>query len=282
MPLVLYHHPKTAKYFTQTIAPGISIDMVYIPGGTFLMGSPDNEEDRQPSEGPQHSVTVPNFFMGKYPVTQAQWKAVVDRTQSIKRDLNLTPSNFKGDDLPVESVSWLDAEEFCLRLSKLCDRNYQLPSEAQWEYACRAGTTTPFHCGNTISSDIANYRAQDWKIEETTYSGKYSQGELGEFRKTTIPVGSLKLANQFGLYDMHGNVWEWCLDHWHENYQKAPTDSSEWLDTKASENTSRVRRGGSWDNFPGDCRSASRNRYYSDYGSDFISFRLLSPIRDLP
>jgi formylglycine-generating enzyme required for sulfatase activity len=282
MPLILRRHPKTAKYFTQAIGPGVSIDMVYIPGGTFLMGAPDNEEGREPHEGPQHSVTVPDFFMGKYPVTQAQWRAVADRTQSIKRDLNPSPSHFKGDDLPVENVIWLEAEEFCLRLSKLSDRNYQLPSEVQWEYACRGGTTTPFHSGNTTSSDIANYRAQDWKIGVTTYPGKYDQGALGEFREKTTPVGLLKLANPFGLYDMHGNVWEWCLDHWHDDYQTAPTDGSAWIDAETSERALKVLRGGSWYISPKNCRSASRGGSFSDERSTDLGFRLLSPARILP
>ncbi|NJM48155.1 MAG: formylglycine-generating enzyme family protein [Alkalinema sp. RU_4_3] len=279
----LRRHSKTAKYFTQTIAPSVSIDMVYISGSTFLMGSPDDEEDRQPSEGPQHPVTVPDFFMGKYPVTQAQWQAVVDRTQSIKRDLKSSPSHFKGNDnLPVESVSWLDAEEFCLRLSKLGDREYRLPSEAQWEYACRAGTSTPFHFGNTISADIANYRAQDCKIGDSSYSGKYGQGSLGEFREKTTPVGSFKLANQFGLYDMHGNIWEWCLDDWHNDYKTAPIDGSAWTNVDETKNSLKVLRGGSWSNIPWDCRSASRDRNSSDDRINEVGFRLCSPARILP
>jgi formylglycine-generating enzyme required for sulfatase activity len=282
MPLVLHRHSRTSRYFTQPIAPGISIDMVFIPGGTFLMGSPDNEEDRQPSEGPQHSVTVPGFFMGKYPVTQAQWKAVIDRTQPIKRNLQPVPSSFKGDDLPVDSVSWLDVEEFCLRLSESCDREYRLPSEAQWEYACRAGTTTPFHFGNTISSDIANYRAQDWEIGGSTYSGKYGQGSLGEFRQETMAVGSLKLANQFGLYDMHGNVWEWCLDDWQDNYKTTSADGSAQIDTNENEKNLKVLRGGSWLHNPRNCRSASRDRTSSGDRSNRIGFRLCSPARIFP
>ncbi len=282
MPLVLRRHSKTAKYFTQTIGPGVSIDMVQIEGGTFLMGSPETEEERQSNEGPQHSVTVPDFFMGKYPVTQAQWKAVVDRTQAINCDLKPSPSHFKGDDLPVENISWLEAEEFCLRLSESGDREYRLPSEAQWEYACRAGTTTPFHFGNTISSDIANYRAQDLEIGGSTYSGKYAQGSLGEFREETTPVGSLKLANQFGLYDMHGNIWEWCLDDWHNDYKTAPIDGSAWTDVDETEKPLKVLRGGSWLNDPRNCRSASRSRNSSDDRDYEFGFRLSSPARILP
>jgi formylglycine-generating enzyme required for sulfatase activity len=277
MALVLQRRPATAKYFTQEITKGVSIDMVYIPGGTFEMGSPETEEGHQSNASPQHTVKVPTFFMGKYPVTQAQWKAVADRLPQINHKLNPKPSKFDGNNYPVENVSWHDAIEFCARLSKLSDRKYSLPSEAQWEYACRAGTTTPFHFGETIDSSIANYRAGD-----SLGVGKYGKGELGEFRSKTAPVGSFKVANAFGLYDMHGNVWEWCMDHWHDSYINAPTDGSAWLDENSSKNVERVLRGGSWYGFPRDCRSASRVRYWADNRNDFIGFRLLSPARILP
>jgi formylglycine-generating enzyme required for sulfatase activity len=280
--LILQRRSKTAKYFTQEIRNGVSIDMVQIPGGTFDMGSPETEEGRQSSESPQHQVTLPAFFMGKYPITQAQWRSVVSSTTQVKRKIDLEPSNFDGDDLPVEKVSWLDAEEFCLRLSKLSDREYRLPTEAEWEYACRAGTTTPFHFGATIGSDIANYRAQDLEGGKTNYPGKYGPGELGKFRETTTSVGSFKIANRFGLYDMHGNVWEWCLDHWHDSYADAPEDGSAWLDLSAEENAPRVLRGGSWDDYPANCRSASRDWHYAAYRLIVIGFRLVSPARILP
>jgi formylglycine-generating enzyme required for sulfatase activity len=281
MPLLLQRHPKTAKYFTQDIRNGVSIDMVQIPGGIFEMGSPETEEGHQSRESPQHPVTLPTFFMGKYPVTQAQWRSVVSSTTQVKRKIDPEPSNFEGDDLPVEQVSWLDAEEFCLRLSKLSDREYRLPTEAEWEYACRAGTTMPFHFGETIGSDIANYRAQDWELGGTTYPGKYGPGELGKFRETTTPVGSFKIANRFGLYDMHGNVWEWCLDHWHDSYADAPEGGSAWLDLSAEENALRVLRGGSWLDTPAACRSASRIRYNAVNRLNYFGFRLVSPARIL-
>jgi formylglycine-generating enzyme required for sulfatase activity len=275
--LILQRHSKTAKYFTQEIRNGVSIDMVQIPGGSFMMGSLETEEGRQSSESPQHPVTLPTFFMGKYPVTQAQWRSVVSSTTQIKRAINPDPSNFKGYELPVEQVSWLDAEEFCLRLSKLSDREYRLPTEAEWEYACRAGTTTPFHFGAMIGSDIANYRAQDWEVGKTTYSGK-----LGEFRNQTTPVGSFNVANRFGLYDMHGNVWDWCLDHWHDSYKGAPEDGSAWLDLDPEEDARRVLRGGSWDNVvPANCRSASRYGFNADHRDIDLGFRLVSPARIL-
>jgi formylglycine-generating enzyme required for sulfatase activity len=254
--------------------------MVYIPAGNFQMGSPEDEQGRSSDESPQHLVSVPAFCMGKYPITQAQWRVVAGLSQ-VKHPLELEPSNFKGDDLPVEQVSWLDAEEFCLRLSAHTQREYRLPSEAEWEYACRAGTTTPFHFGQTISSEIANYRAQDWEINDKTYSGKYGAGELGEFREKTTPVGSFKVANNFGLFDMHGNVWEWCQDNWHSSYQDAPRDASAWLDSESSKSANRVLRGGSWTFIPEYCRSAFR--YYSDpVDRDLIiGFRVVLPARTL-
>ncbi len=200
-----------AYAYTETLPAGLNLEMVAIPSGKFIMGAPEDEAERNRSEGPQHEVTVPPFFMGKYPVTQAQWRMVAQLPQ-VERELDPNPAYFTGDDRPVERVSWLDAEEFCLRLSAVAGRKYRLPTEAEWEYACRAGTTTPFHFGNTLSKRVANY---DYKRQETT------------------PVGSFAVANAFGLYDMHGNVWEWCLDHWHETYEGAPTDGSAWLDADA-------------------------------------------------
>jgi formylglycine-generating enzyme required for sulfatase activity len=279
--LSLQRYSDKARYFTQHIGNKVSIDMVQIPGGSFMMGSPETEEGHESNESPQHLVTLPSFFMGKYPVTQAQWRSVVSSTTQVKRSIDPEPSNFDGDDLPVEQVSWLDAEEFCLRLSKLSDREYRLPSEAEWEYACRAGTATPFHFGATIGSDIANYRAQDWELGGTTYPGKYGPGELGKFRETTTPVGSFKIANRFGLYDMHGNVWEWCLDHWHDSYADAPEDGSAWLDLSAEENAPRVLRGGSWYYYPAYCRSASRLGVNADDRFDTVGFRVVSPARIL-
>jgi formylglycine-generating enzyme required for sulfatase activity len=272
MALVLQHRKATAKYFTQSIAPDIQIDMVYIPGGTFEMGSPETEERRASDEGPQHTVTLPAFFMGKYPVTQAQWQAVVDRTPQITRQLDPQPSGLSGNDHPVERVSWDDAIEFCARLSRLSDREYTLPSEAQWEYACRAGTVTPFHFGGTIDTAIANYDG----------NRTYGEGKKGSYREKTTPVGSFEVANAFGLYDMHGNVWEWCMDHWHGNYTNSPNNGSAWIDQETSENVRRVLRGGSWFNYPGACRSAVRDRFDAAYRNTNIGFRLISPARILP
>jgi formylglycine-generating enzyme required for sulfatase activity len=280
MPLTLQRSSSRAQYYTQTIIEGIGIDMVLIPGNSFQMGASEKEEGFFADEAPQHPVTVQSFCMGRYPVTQAQWAAIATLAQ-IKRHLAPQPSNFSGNDLPVEQVSWLDAEEFCLRLSRHTKQEYRLPTEAEWEYACRAGTTTPFHFGKTISSEVANYCAQDREIEGKTYPGKYGAGQLGEFRRKTTPVGSFKVANRFGLSDMHGNSWEWCQDHWHSNYEGAPKDGSAWINLNAEENDPRVLRGGSWHYSPRNCRSAVRYHHIPDNRSDLIGFRVVSRARTL-
>jgi formylglycine-generating enzyme required for sulfatase activity len=249
-----------AEVMTENIGNGVSLEMVKIPGGRFLMGSPETEVKRNDDEGPQHYVNVPEFFMGKYTVTQAQWQAVMGNN----------PSRFKGKNRPVENVSWNDATKFCQKLSKKTGRDYRLPSEAEWEYACRAGTKTPFYFGETINTDLANYRGTD--NEEYGLSGSYGRGPKGEYRKQTTDVGDFP-PNSFGLYDMHGNVWEWCADEWHDNYDGAPTDGSVWLDGNKQRS---LVRGGSWDENPFMCRSAHRN--YSDRRdvlNDFAGFRLV-------
>ncbi|KPQ32126.1 MAG: Formylglycine-generating enzyme, required for sulfatase activity, contains SUMF1/FGE domain [Phormidesmis priestleyi Ana] len=244
------------QYYEEPIAEGVrSLEMMRIPAGSFLMGSPDNELERFPDEGTQHKVALSQFFMAKYPITQAQWRGVAAMPQ-VKRELNPEPSNFKGELLPVEQVSWYEAVEFCDRLTIYTDRQYRLPTEAEWEYACRAGTTTPFHFGETITTDLANYCGEDRKIGETDYSGSYGAGPNGEYRQKTTLVDQFDVANAFGLCDMHGNVWEWCQDHWHKNYEGAPTDGSAWLTN--DEEANRVLRGGSWSSYPWDCRSAYR------------------------
>ncbi|NJL49374.1 MAG: formylglycine-generating enzyme family protein [Leptolyngbyaceae cyanobacterium SM2_5_2] len=192
--------------------------MVAIPAGTFLMGSPEDEPQRYGSESPQHEVTVEAFFMGRYPITQAQWRTVAAWPQ-VERELNANPSRFKDDDRPVERVSWYDATEFCARLSAYTGREYRLPAEAEWEYACRAGTTTPFHFGETIATELANYRGTEW--EEVGGSGSYGDGPKGEYREETTPVDHVEGANAFGLSDMHGNAtfsrraWERDRDRSH-------------------------------------------------------------------
>ncbi|WP_082127268.1 SUMF1/EgtB/PvdO family nonheme iron enzyme [Calothrix sp. 336/3] len=247
-----------ARYFIETLENGIDLEMVYIPGGTFIMGSPEGEKESYYDERPQHQVTVPAFYMGKYQVTQAQWQAVA-KLPKIERDLNPEPSSFKGENRPVEFVSWYDAVEFCARLSKATGKEYRLPSEGEWEYACRGGTTTPFHFGETITSQLANYNASD---AEYTYAEEL----VGEYREETILVGSFP-PNAFGLYDMHGNVWEWCADPWHGNYEEAPQDGSVWLDN--GNNNRSPLRGGSWGDNSCYCRSGCRD----DFGlRDLINY----------
>lgn len=237
----------------------IDIELVKIPGGEFIMGSPESELYRS-SHKTQHTVHVSSFLMGKYPVTQAQWKAVAALPQ-IERELDPDPSHFKGENRPVESVSWYDAAEFCRRLSAHTGRTYRLPSEAEWEYACRAGTTTPFYFGRTLTTDLANY--------DGTHT--YGRGPKGEYREQTTEVGSFP-ANAFGLCDMHGNVWEWCEDRWHDSYEGAPTDGSAWLSDGDEE---RVLRGGSWPDLSRSCRSASRGGLRPDNDGFDLGFRVI-------
>ncbi|AFZ27567.1 hypothetical protein Cylst_5558 [Cylindrospermum stagnale PCC 7417] len=257
-----------AKYFTEYLGNNVTLDMISIPGGNFLMGSPENEEGYHVSQSPQHRVTIQPFFMGKYPVTQAQWERVA-ALPKVKIDLDSNPSNFKGANRPVEQVSWHDAQEFCARLKKHTGKIYRLPSEAEWEYACRAGTATPFYFGDTITTNLANYNGN--------YT--YKSSAKGVYREETTDLGIFP-ANAFGLYDMHGNIWEWCQGGWHENYINSPTDGSAW---QGENDNRRLLRGGSWDFNPRVCRSAARgrnapdNRYYN-FGFRVVCF---SPARIL-
>ena len=238
-----------------------TLEMIAIPSGTFTMGAPKKESESRDSERPTHEVTVQSFYMGRHQVTQAQWKVVAGYPQ-IDRPLNPDPSNFKGDRLPVEKVDWDDAQEFCNRLSAHTGKTYRLPSEAEWEYACRAGTTTAFHFGETIAPELANYCGTE----------VYNDGPKGEHRGKTIEVGSF-LANVWGLYDMHGNIWEWCEDDWHDNYENAPTDGSAWVESDRK-STDRLLRGGSWYDNPVYCRSAIRGSLTRDNRNSDVGFRV--------
>ncbi|WP_373282709.1 formylglycine-generating enzyme family protein [Planktothrix agardhii] len=241
---------------------GIILDLAVIPAGTFLMGSPSSELEREDTEGPQRTVNIASFLIGQYAVTQAQWRAVAGLPKR-QIDLNSDPSSFKGDNLPVEQVIWLEAVEFCDRLSQFTGRSYRLPSEAEWEYACRAATTTPFYFGETITTDLVNYNGN--------YT--YGSGPKGIYQEKTTVVGSFP-PNAFGLYDMHGNLYEWCADPWHDNYNSAPTDGSVW---ESGGNTQyRVLRGGSWYLDPWYCRSAYRGRNGPDVRSGAFGFRVVS------
>lgn len=242
---------------------GVPLEMVEIEGGTFTMGSPDSETNRAADEGPQHLVTVKGFAIGKFEITQAQWQAVA-RLPKVKIDLPADPANFKGASLPVERVSWNQAVEFCKRLSQLTGRNYRLPTEAEWEYAARAVTTTPFAFGATITPDIVNYNG----------NYPYDNAPKAKNRKKTIKVGSLGTANAFGLFDMHGNVWEWCEDIWHKNYDGVMKIASAWLSETSS--SSRVIRGGSWLSVGRLCRAANRSWVASGNCGNDIGFRVVA------
>ncbi len=248
-------------YFQQRLSDDSNLDMILVPGGRFWMGSPDSEIGRSSNESPRHDVRVPPFCMSRFPITQAQWKAV-SALPKINRSLSLCPANFEGDDRPVEQVTWYDAVEFCARLSDQTGRFYRLPSEAEWEYACRARTQTPFHFGDTIAPDLANY--------DGSYT--YSFEPRGEYRHETTPVAAFGVANGFGLCDLHGNVWEWCADAWHPNYEGAPIEGSAWQDDGASY---RVLRGGAWYCLPELCRSAQRHWNQPDMGGSGIGFRVV-------
>ncbi|NES18423.1 MAG: SUMF1/EgtB/PvdO family nonheme iron enzyme [Symploca sp. SIO3E6] len=253
-----------AEYFIDDLGNGVMLEMVAIPGGTFMMGSPDTDKRKSSDERSQHLVTVQPFYLGKFTVTQEQWRAVAALPR-VSNDLDSEQSHFKGNNLPVERVFWYDAVEFCARISIQTGRTYRLPSEAEWEYACRAGTTTPFHFGKTITTDLANYDG----------NSVYGSGFKGEYRRKTTPVGNFKVANAFGLYDMHGNVWEWCQDHWHRNYDGAPTDGSAWLGGDDNDRC-RLLRGGSWNSYPVKCRSACRSLYIPDFSHKvYIGFRVV-------
>ncbi|MEL6662657.1 MAG: formylglycine-generating enzyme family protein [Pseudomonadota bacterium] len=227
-----------------------------IPAGEFLMGAPETETDSGTSERPQHRVQLAAFGLGTYTVTFEEYDLFCEATgQSSPRD-----RNWGRGKRPAINVSWEEANAYCAWLGSWTGERFRLPSEAEWEYACRAGTETPFSFGETITPDEANYDGN------FTYGG----GPKGTYHEKTMPVGSYP-ANRFGLYDMHGNVWEWCADRWHETYQGAPADGSVWDGGDASR---RVLRGGSWYNDPRDLRSGLRYRD-SPTDRDFnIGFRV--------
>ncbi|MEH2358993.1 SAV_2336 N-terminal domain-related protein [Nostoc sp.] len=262
---VISHNSRQAEAFVEDLGSGVELELVKIPAGEFLMGSPDTEAERDNDESPQQLVRVPSFYMGRYAVTQVQWRTVAAYSK-IERDLKADPSRFKGDNHPVEQVSWHDVVEFCHRLSQRTGHTYRLPSEAEWEYACRSGTMTPFYFGETLTPDLANYNGNN----------TYGLGSKGTYRQQTVEVGQFP-PNTFGLYDMHGNVWEWCLDYWHDTYEGVPKDGSAWV-TDGNADLRRMR-GGSWYNDPKTSRSAYRNRDAPDIQYNLLGFRVvcLSP-----
>lgn len=259
----------------RTLTNSIGMQLVLIEPGEFLMGTPETEEGREINEGPQHRVRITKpFFLGAYEVTQSQYETV----------MGTNPAKFKGTDQPVESVSWEEAVEFCRKLSTREGRTYRLPTEAEWEYACRAGTTTAFAFGATISSD----RDANFNGNQT-----YGNGVKGRYLEKTVPVGSYR-ANGCGLYDLHGNVWEWCSDWYGADYYayspmnnpSGPATTTEWemwdLFRESPVNppsglataSNRVIRGGSWDNFARNCRSALRIGFAPSGRGGDLGFRV--------
>jgi formylglycine-generating enzyme required for sulfatase activity len=231
--------------FTENLPNGLTLEMVGLPAGQFLMGSPDSDPDASDFEKPQHQVQVNSFAIGKYPVTQAQYQAVMGTNPSFFKN---NPQN------PVENVNWNDAQAFCQKLSQITGKTYRLPTEAEWEYACRAGTTTRYYFGDDANQlgDYAWYKANS--------------------QQTTHPVGQKK-PNAWGLYDMSGNVWEWCEDDWHDNYIGAPKDGSAWL---TNDNDYQIVRGGSWYDDPNSCRSAYRfDHYHRVSNFNLVGFRVV-------
>jgi formylglycine-generating enzyme required for sulfatase activity len=282
--VVIDRRRNVARQFLEELAPGLALEMVEVPGGTFLMGTADEDVEtiieeytrygikREDAENwvnwerPRHEVTVPPFYIGKFTITQEQWE-VVAGWEKIERDLKPDPSNFKGADRPVEKISWFDAKEFCARLAKKTGRAYRLPTEAEWEYACRAGTVTPFAFGETITAEIVNYHG----------NYPYAKAVKGPYRGQTIPVGSLGIANDFGLFDMHGNVWEWCEDAFFDSYEGAPSDGSARL--SEGDSSTLVLRGGSYFNYARYCRAAIRNRYDARVIDNNVGLRVVVSAR---
>ena len=242
--------------YIESLGSGVSLEMIMVPQGSFTMGSPTSEPQRDSDEGPQRQVSVNRFAIGKFEVTQAQWRAI----------MGTNPSFFKGDNLPVEKVTWDDVQEFCRRLNAKLGLTgstaYRLPSEAEWEYAARAGSDSVFAFGPTISPEIVNYRG----------TFPYGQSPIGVNRQKTVEVGSLGVANRWGLYDMHGNVGEWCEDDYHGSYTGAPINGQAWVDSSRAR--TRVLRFGGWGSYALSCRSAARGSYSPGYFGDGVGFRL--------
>ena len=266
---IIQSQTKQIELFTEDLGNDILLEMIKIPAGKFWMGQTEAEKQeliRQvgekeyqewyASELPRHQVNLQSFFLGKYPVTQAQYQQIMGDNPSDFKDFEDSPNR------PVENVTWEMAKEFCQKLSEKTGKNYDLPSEAQWEYACRAGTETPFAFGEIITTDYVNYKGN--------YS--YANAPKGEYREQTTPVNQF-FPNDFGLYDMHGNVWEWCDDGWYKNYKNAPSDGSSWNENR-SQSKFRILRGGSWVDNPWYCRSACRLN--SGFRFLNIGFRVVS------
>jgi formylglycine-generating enzyme required for sulfatase activity len=269
---------ESAQLFVEVLPGGVPLELVAVPAGRFRMGTSaadlpyvelelrrvglSDDDATAEAETPLHEVRVGGFLVGRFEVTQAQWRAVASLPK-VLRDLDPTPSEHLGDTLPVEDVSWRDAVEFCARLSAHTGRTYRLPSEAEWEYACRAGTTTHFHFGDALRAELANYWGEQ----------PFGAGPANGVAEEPVPVGSFGVANAFGLSDMHGNVAEWCQDVWHRSYAGAPADGSAWL--APGDDGRRVVRGGSYYSYGVDCRSAARLRMREHDSDDDVGLRVV-------
>jgi formylglycine-generating enzyme required for sulfatase activity len=272
-PPIVRPQPAAPQSYSEDLGNGIRLEMIAIPGGSFPMGSPEGvgfDDER-----PQHRVTLAPFWLGKYVVTQAQWQAV----------MGSNPSRFKGADLPVEMVLWNDAVKFCEMVSQRTGKSYRLPSEAELEYACRAGSNGQYCFGDdeALLDEYAWYgnnsgrqRINADKLwEEVGGDGSKYWGRLEKNGNQTHPVGRKK-PNAWGLYDMHGNVWEWCSDWYSDSYyvecQKQGTVAGP---AGPSAGSDRVIRGGSWDGHAVSCRSAARFRSAPVIRDDALGFRLV-------
>jgi formylglycine-generating enzyme required for sulfatase activity/uncharacterized caspase-like protein len=243
---------------TLDLGSDCSIALLPIPGGSFSMGAAATDRPPIASAVPSHNVTLSPFYLSATPITQAQWRAVAALPR-IAQDLVPSPSRFSGETLPVEQVSWFDTMEFCQRLAQFLSQPLRLPSEAEWEYACRAATVTAFSAGDSLAPTQANY---DWRKSDLENPPNW-------LRQTT-PVHQFP-ANPWGLHDLHGNVAEWCLDGWHPNYRSAPNDGSAWV---AQDDSGRILRGGSWFSPPRQCRSAERSSRFPGLRDATIGFRI--------
>ncbi|MGI0486048.1 SUMF1/EgtB/PvdO family nonheme iron enzyme [Pantanalinema rosaneae CENA516] len=258
----IYKQRRQAKYFIEELGGGIELEMVAIPQGKLLIGeTTKSEKASNSSTESRREAFVNSFFMSKYTVTQAQWKAV-SCLPPVDRPLAPSPSKLQKPDHPVESISWHEAVEFCQRLSRKSGRKYRLPTELEWEYACRAGTTTKFHFGDLIDAEFANF------LNENSSRRSPCKG--------TTPVNHFEFPNSFGLYDMHGNVYEWCLNRWQQKINRLTNLDN--FEENSNESSLRVVRGGSWRDQPSGCQSAYRSKRASEYKSDFIGFRVICSI----
>ncbi len=256
---------STTQAFLEPLGEGQALTMLRIPAGRFVMGSPYHERGRNDHESPLHEVELQEFLMASTPITEAQWLAVMswqpgpgetwqlplfEKVDILKSEREkLSDYEIDTSQHPMVDISWDEAMEFCLRLTQHTRRNYTLPSESQWEYACRAGSATPYAFGSELTADLASLI----QLMPSTIAAE--QREEGYIHLT--PVQRYP-ANAWGLHDMHGSVWELCLDHWHQSYSGAPSDGTAWIDADAPLTSDRVIRGGSWDDSPADSRSACR------------------------